>query len=685
MALEPQQLRLEAASPAGAFERRLNELHEMLYRRGGIRPVNAALEELAKVLLLQLQNARNPNWIVPGHGRIRNVLDPAHVRAEEEVAGAKEAFRQLVALSEFAGRLPDGGLQGIWPADEPLRIDRADVLAEALEVMDPKTIGASSMTGFDMLGTAFDVFLRGRYDHAGGLATYLTPHSVATMLAHLALADVDLLEQPIDGPVVGDPCCGTGRFLIAAVHDVLCREAATAHDDRRGRLTSLLENGLFGADQSSSSVAKARVNLLLFGVHNPYVFTVRDSITDRSVGALRGRLRIILTNPPFGEGKYDASEGIARTRERLPTLRQRTRIDPATAFLVRCLDLLRDGGRLGIVLPDGILDSRAIKDALLRHGETRWRDVSVEANVSLPTATFALSGTVAKTSTLLLRKGGKTNNAIFLARADHVGYVKQGGVAVADRDGDDLPVIAELGAGAMAKKQPRRGEAVLFLSERPLAAVVEYEDITTLDPARLDPHAFEAREHLRSTEGLQLVELLVPVSRRGARREGDTPFVSVLHVDELGVVAWHKAREYRPSTPGQRADPEELLFSLLNPRQMRATVVPAHVGQVLCSAEFGVFQPSIDPYRVLALLHDPRVRAQLAPLGRGTSSSRRRIEPEDLLEVYVPRIADDRLGKIAALLRSNLENLVHSADAVADAYDAVSPSDPDSTVEARSP
>jgi hypothetical protein len=39
-----QQLPLEEAIPARAFERRLDELHEMLYRRGGIRPVNAAIE-----------------------------------------------------------------------------------------------------------------------------------------------------------------------------------------------------------------------------------------------------------------------------------------------------------------------------------------------------------------------------------------------------------------------------------------------------------------------------------------------------------------------------------------------------------------------------------------------------------------------------------------------------------------
>jgi hypothetical protein len=256
---------------------------------------------------------------------------------------------------------------------------------------------------------------------------------------------------------------------------------------------------------------------------------------------------------------------------------------------------------------------------------------------------------------------------------------------VADPDGDDLPVIGNLGATALAnEKRPPSGDAVLFLSEQPLAALVEYEDVQTLDPARLDPQAFAAREQLRGEGGLQLRELLTPVSRRATPADAGTPFVSVLHVDELGIVAWHKAREHRPSTPGQPAEPEELLFSLLNPRQMRATVIPASIGRVLCSAEFGVFQPNIDPYSVLALLHDPRVRAQLTPLGRGTSSSRRRIESEDLLEVYVPQIRRDRLEEITGSLRRNLEDLVHLADAAVDAYRAVSHSDRTSTAQARS-
>ena len=57
---------------------------------------------------------------------------------------------------------------------------------------------------------------------------------------------------------------------------------------------------------------------------------------------------------------------------------------------------------------------------------------------------------------------------------------------------------------------------------------------------------------------------------------------------------------------------------------------------VQASAEFGVFTTDHDPYAVLGLLYSPLVRAQLRPLGTGTSSSRRRIDAEDVLSVIVP-------------------------------------------------
>ena len=82
-----------------------------------------------------------------------------------------------------------------------------------------------------------------------------------------------------------------------------------------------------------------------------------------------------------------------------------------------------------------------------------------------------------------------------------------------------------------------------------------------------------------------------------------------------------------------------MVVSLLNPSKLRATVVPQNYDFVYCSAEFGVFRALLDdPYEVLISLYHPQVRDQLRPLGRGTSSSRRRITEADLLDVLVPRI-----------------------------------------------
>src|SRR3954470_10946572 len=113
-----------ARSSSEALHRELDELHQMIYRRGGVRPVNAAIEELTKLLLLEVKHADDPDFEVPGWGPLRDVLDPDRIVAE----GVKEAFRCVAALPDYAGRLPDGGTLPVWPEDEPFRLGRADVI-----------------------------------------------------------------------------------------------------------------------------------------------------------------------------------------------------------------------------------------------------------------------------------------------------------------------------------------------------------------------------------------------------------------------------------------------------------------------------------------------------------------------------------------------------------------------------
>jgi hypothetical protein len=209
-------------------------------------------------------------------------------------------------------------------------------------------------------------------------------------------------------------------------------------------------------------------------------------------------------------------------------------------------------------------------------------------------------------------------------------------------------------------------DGLTVVSQSPLVAVADIDELATFEPSRLDPVAVTARRSLTEAGGVRLAEYLTAVVPRRCRQV-TSPFVSVLHVDDLGIVDWHAARAHAPVTAGILAEPGELLVSLLNPATLRATVVPA--GEpVQVSAEFGVFSCTVDPYAVLALLYSPSVRAQLRPLGAGTSNSRRRIGPDDVLALVVPKVDPSTMDDLAATVRSAHQDVAAARSRLHTAY-----------------
>lgn len=117
-------------------------------------------------------------------------------------------------------------------------------------------------------------------------------------------------------------------------------------------------------------------------------------------------------------------------------------IDPAVLFIDRCLQLLKPGGRLMIVLPDGILcnsGDRYVREYIMGKKDPKTGTFSggkaiVKAVVSLPSDTFKLSGTGAKTSILYLQKRPSNpehpeqflpepQTDVFMAVAETLGYL----------------------------------------------------------------------------------------------------------------------------------------------------------------------------------------------------------------------------------------------------------------------
>lgn len=119
------------------------------------------------------------------------------------------------------------------------------------------------------------------------------------------------------------------------------------------------------------------------------------------------------------------------------------------------MELLKPGGQLIIVLPDGILSNSSykhVREYLMGKknevtAEFEGGRAVIKAVVSLPTVTFQLSGTGAKTSFLYLKKKEHENEKqgpVFMAVADEIGFDVKNKVEVQlGNDHNDLLKISD--------------------------------------------------------------------------------------------------------------------------------------------------------------------------------------------------------------------------------------------------
>lgn len=379
-----------------------------------------------------------------------------------------------------------------------------------------RTRGTLADISADVLGRVFDVFLRGNFESKGGLGVYLTPAPVKQAMLKIAFHDI-MTETPQiitardeEGKPAFrfcDPACGSYGFgvvamgqLERALMELLGKE--TAEDARRNPFfIEMGEHSFVGADSAPLMVTLARVNMALLGAPKAKIFYTEDSLVSPQLEPCQYDL--ICTNPPFGTPKFAKNQATAKAayeknkevilekfrsdlKEREkgggydyePTVSglamggkpdgkgiwkpvKATSIDPAVLFIDRCLQLLKPGGRLLIVVPDGVLcnsGDRYVREYIMGKkdeatGEFHGGKAIVKAVISLPADTFKLSGTGAKTSILYLQKRHARKDDpqkfqddpqpdVFMAVADQLGYVVKNNVETYDpKVVDDLVPI----------------------------------------------------------------------------------------------------------------------------------------------------------------------------------------------------------------------------------------------------
>lgn len=307
----------------------------------------------------------------------------------------------------------------------------------------------------DVKGLAYEAMVATTMKKERG--QFFTPRNVVeAMVAILA---------PEPGEKVLDPACGSGRFLVACLdrlREALARELLTKGDElelRRlrnsktvlGKAAEYARSCLFGVDVDPELQRAAKMNMLINndGHGNIHCFNTlaatRTDINEQQVsGATQlrfGTFDLVLTNPPFGAKipvddpdilrNYDLAHKWAPTSDGQFVMRDelQSRMPPEILFIERCLQWLRDGGRMGIVVPDGILgnpDDEYIRAWILQHSR-------ILASVDLPVETFLPQVGVQasllfleKRPTAEVRAGVADDYPIFMAIAEFVGHDRRG-------------------------------------------------------------------------------------------------------------------------------------------------------------------------------------------------------------------------------------------------------------------
>ena len=323
----------------------------------------------------------------------------------------------------------------------------------------------------DVKGTAYETIVSNTLKQEAG--QFFTPRNIIKCM-------VEMLD-PDQNCRVLDPACGSGGFLVMVLDHVRRKIAKQLYPDLdevrlEARYNSpqvddavreYAEKMIFGFDFDPDLKKAARMNMVMSGDGHSNIYNInsldyphgskpdvpliaeavcesikhsadRDFHFETPESNAQGKFDMIFTNPPFG-AKVEVDQEISERYE----LNSKA---PEVLFIEACYNFLKPGGRMGIVLPDGILgnpNTESVRLWILRH-------FKLLASVDLPVETF-LPQVGVQASLLFLQK--KTDAEmlvplededydVFMAIVEQVGKDRRG-VPVYEKDDDGAEILFE--------------------------------------------------------------------------------------------------------------------------------------------------------------------------------------------------------------------------------------------------
>lgn len=334
-------------------------------------------------------------------------------------------------------------------------------------------------THVDVKGKAYEELVGANL--RGDRGEFFTPRNVQRMA--IRMLHIKETERVLD------PSCGTGGFLVIALNEMIrqleakagARVSRTSLREALGqRIQAIAAQNYFGFDINPDLVKATKMNMVMNNDGSGNIFRqdmlihphqweheFRREIAKalgveadsfRNPAADLAHFDVIATNPPFGAKlpivdretlsqyelayvwKEDGRGGYRKTDELQGSQ------PPEILFIERCFQFLKPGGRMAIVLPDGVLGNPKL-------AYVRWWILAkcrVIASVDLHPDTFQpRNGT--QTSVLILQRkhlddinretlqGRLDDYSIFMAQVSAIGHDKRGNtVYVRNDDGEEV-------------------------------------------------------------------------------------------------------------------------------------------------------------------------------------------------------------------------------------------------------
>lgn len=426
------------------FQNLLFQCHNVIRNNDKLSP-EMAFDEISKILFMKIRYERTiGKW---------SVFTKERFEADREVNDRyKTKDEQQFYQKLFENTKIDFKYAEIFEENDMLRIRETSFL-QIVKLLEKYNL---SDTSDDVKWIAFEQFLGRTF--RGDLGQFFTPRTIVKFMTEVL--------DPREWELVCDPCCGTGGFLINAfeymrnqieedieiqkktIRNQLlwCDYDSLSEEDQEkvldsmdpktqeaidnafeelnreldpsyewGRLYNLSRDYIYGTDAEPRSARTAKMNMIMHGDWHAGVHH-HDGLLNVN-GIQEWRFNVILTNPPFWarvskDLLLTEADGY-KWKVGKPILSLFDLWDTSTLtevlFMERNLKLLEDGGRMGVVLPEGVLNNSQLQN-VREYFEWRAKIILI---VSIPQDVFMAAGATVKPSLLFLKKFTKEETETY--------------------------------------------------------------------------------------------------------------------------------------------------------------------------------------------------------------------------------------------------------------------------------